>query len=181
MSTTVTTGKVRFSYCHIFSPYSNNGTEPKYSMSVIIPKSDTKTIQEIKAACKEAAEKGKTSKWGGKIPANLKTPLRDGDEERPDDPAYANSYFFNCSSKKRPGIVDKSLQLILDPEEVESGDYGRVNVNFYAYDATGNRGIAAGLNHVQLLSKGEPLGYGVSVKSAFGDEYADDDEGGLLD
>ena len=169
MSTAITTGKVRFSYCHLFVPYASNGGEPKYSMAVIVPKTDTKTIAAINKAIDEATAKGKAEKWGGKVPANIKKPLRDGDEERPDDPVYANSYFFNCRSKLRPGVVDKNIQPIIDPDEVYSGCYGRVNVNFYPYDASGNRGIAVGLNNVQKLSDGERLGGGVSPEVAFAD------------
>lgn len=102
-STKVITGKVRFSYVHIFQPHAiEEGQEPKYSMSIIIPKSDKETLKKIKAAV-EAAKQAGASKWGGKIPKNLKTPLRDGDEERPDQEEYAGAYFLNASSKTRPG------------------------------------------------------------------------------
>lgn len=168
--TTVTTGKVRLSYAQLFTPKAAPGsTKEKYSVSVIIPKSDKKTIAKIEAAVNKAKELGKSSKWGGKIPANVKTPLRDGDIDRPEDPAYAGTFFFNCSSERKPGIVDAALNPILDPTEVYSGCYGRVNVNFYAYDSNGNRGVAAGLNHVQKIEDGEPLGGGVSVATAFGE------------
>ena len=100
--------------------------------------------------------------------------LRDGDEDRPNDPAYANSYFFNCGSDKRPRAYDRALQEILDPDELYSGCYGKVNVNFYAYDRNGNRGIGAGLNMVQKLEDGEPLGGSfVSAQEAFGDDCLD--------
>lgn len=172
----VTTGKVRLSYVHLFAPTKAPGSEvEKYSVSVIIPKDDTKTLAKVKAAIDEAKQLGKTSKWGGKIPVNLKTPLRDGDTDRPDDEAYANSYFFNCSSTRKPGIVDRNINPILDPDEVYSGCYGRVNVNFYPFDSNGNRGVAAGLNHVQKLADGEPLGGSVSVENAFAEAEDDDD------
>lgn len=175
MSTTVTTGKVRLSYVKLFVPATAPGSDKaKYSVSVIIDKNDKNTIDKINAAVAEAKENGK-SIWGGKIPAKLKTPLRDGDEERPDDEAYAGKFFFNCSSERKPGVVDRNLNIILDPEEVYSGCYGRVNVNFYAFDSKGNRGIAAGLNHVQKLADGERLGRGVSVEAAFTDNFEDED------
>lgn len=176
----ITTGKVRFSYCHLFAPYANNpGQEPKYSMMVLVDKKDKKTIEKIKAAIEEAKLRGKTEKWGGKVPANLKTPLRDGDEEHPGEEPYVGKLFFNCSAKQRPGVVDENINPIIDPEEVYSGCYGRVNVAFYPYDASGNRGVAAGLNHVQKLADGERLGGGVSVESAFAE--ADDSEESWLD
>lgn len=155
--TKVTTGKIRLSYVHLFEPYAIEGNEPKYSASVIIPKDDKETLKVIKEAIEEAKELGK-AKFGGKIPANLKIPLRDGDEERPDDESYENSYFLNANSRNKPGIVDINVHPILDETEVYSGCYARVTLNFYAYSASGNKGIAAGLGNVQKLADGEPLG-----------------------
>jgi hypothetical protein len=155
--TKVTTGKVRLSYAHLFEAHAIEGNEPKFSVSVIISKSDKETLTAIKEAVNEAKELGK-AKFGGKVPANLKTPLRDGDEERPDDEAYKNCYFLNASSKNKPGIVDANVQPILDATEVYSGCYARLTLNFYAFSASGNKGIAAGLGNVQKLADGEPLG-----------------------
>ena len=156
--TKVTTGKVRLSYAHIFEPHAmNEGQEAKYSVSVIIPKTDKEPLKAIKEATDQAKKDG-ASKWGNKIPANLKTPLRDGDEERPDDEAYAGCYFLNASSKNKPGIVDQNVQPVLDSTEVYSGCYARLTLNFYAYNASGNKGVAAGLGNIQKLEDGEPLG-----------------------
>lgn len=156
--TKVTTGKVRLSYVHVFEPHAmNEGQDAKYSVSVIIPKSDTETLKAVKAATDEAKEQGK-GKWKGKIPANLKTPLRDGDAERPDDEAYAGCYFLNASSKQKPGVVDQDVHPVLDQSEVYSGCYARLTINFYAYNASGNKGVAAGLGNIQKLEDGEPLG-----------------------
>ena len=155
--TKVTTGKVRLSYAHLFEPHSIEGNEPKYSVSVIIPKSDKETIKAINEAIAEAKEQGK-GKWNGKVPGNLKTPLRDGDVDREDDEAYAGCYFLNANSKNKPGVVDADVQPILDTTEVYSGCYARLTLNFYAYNANGNKGIAAGLGNVQKLADGEPLG-----------------------
>lgn len=152
----VITGKVRFSYLNAFEPKSINGGDEKYSVSLIIPKSDTKTIAEIKTAIEQAKQEGK-AKFGGKIPANLKLPLRDGDVERPDDEAYKNSYFVNANSKDRPQVVDKNVKPILDQNEVYSGCYGRASITFYAFNQNGNKGIACGLQNIQKLSEGEPL------------------------
>ena len=175
--TKVVTGLVRFSYVHVFEPSAVGDSEDKkYSVSLIIPKSDKETVKKIKKAIEAAKENGKASKFGGKIPATLKLPLRDGDEERPDDDAYANSYFINASASTRPGVVDKSVQPIVDQEEFYSGCYGRASVNFYPFNASGNKGIAAGLNNVQKLKDGEPLGGRVAPEVDFGDEYEDDDE-----
>lgn len=180
--TKVITNKVRFSYVHVFTPTAIGESEDKkYSTSLIIPKSDKETIKLISQAVKNATEAGKTSKWGGKKPANLKTPLRDGDEERPDDEAYANSYFINASANTRPGVVDRSREPITDEEEFYSGCYGRASVTFFPFNANGNKGIAAGLNHVQKTSEGEALGGRVSVDVDFDDEPDFDDEDDFLD
>lgn len=180
MSTTITTKKVRLSYAHVFEPVLAPGADTaKYSTCVLVDKKDKETLSRIKQACEEAKKNGISSVWNGKLPNGLHMPLRDGDEERPDDPNYAGKYFFNCSSKRKPGVVDSNLNAILDPEEVYSGCYARVNVNFYPYNSNGNRGVAAGLNHVQKLADGERFGNVITAEAAFADE-ADDDVDDLL-
>ena len=149
-----------------------NGGDPKYSVSAIIPKSDTKTVNAIKAAI-EQAKKDSVSKWGGKVPANLKLPLRDGDIDRPDDEAYAGCYFFNANSRQAPQVVDSKVQPILDQSEVYSGCYGKISVTFYGYNSNGNRGIAAGLGNIQKLKDGESLGGRTSASDDF---QTEDDE-----
>lgn len=162
----------RFSYLHCWEPDSVNGGDPKYSVSAIIPKSDTKTVNAIKAAI-EQAKKDSVSKWGGKVPANLKLPLRDGDIDRPDDEAYAGCYFFNANSRQAPQVVDSKVQPIIDQSEVYSGCYGKISVTFYGYNSNGNRGIAAGLGNIQKLKDGESLG---GRTSAADDFQTEDDE-----
>lgn len=147
----------RFSYLHCWEPNAVNGGDPKYSVSAIIAKSDTETVEKIKKAI-EQAKKDSVSKWGGKIPASLKLPLRDGDIDRTEDEAYADSYFFNANSRQAPQVVDKNVQPILEQSEVYSGCYGRISVNFYGFNNNGNRGIAAGLGNIQKLRDGESLG-----------------------
>ena len=177
MSKNMTPTKVivpcRFSDLHCWEPDSVNGGDPKYSVSAIIPKSDTKTINAIKAAV-EQAKKDSISKWGGKIPANLKLPLRDGDIDRPDDEADANSYFFNANSRQAPQVVDSHVQPILDQSEVYSGCYGKISVTFYGYNSNGNRGIAAGLGNIQKLRDGESLGGRTTAAEDFETEEDED-------
>jgi hypothetical protein len=178
MATKVVTGMVRFSYVNIFNSRSfREGQDAKYSICLLIPKDDKKTIKAIKAAIEEAAQEGVTSKWGGKRPSNLKLPLRDGDDERADEAEeYAGMYFLNASSNNKPGIVDKDLNEILDPEEVYSGCWGRASINFYAFNTSGNKGIGAGLNNIQKLKDGERLGAArASAESDFGDGFTVDD------
>ena len=147
------TGKVRLSYEHIW---------------------DTKTVKAIQDAIEQAKQDGKT-KFGGRIPANLKLPLRDGDIERPDDEAYQDSYFINCNSKDKPQIVDKNVQPILDRNEVYSGCYARVSISLYPFNTNGNRGIACGLGNIQKVAKGEPLGGRTRAEDDF-EAYEDEDD-----
>jgi hypothetical protein len=166
----------RFSYLHCWTPDSVNGGEPKYSVSAIVSKKDTKTVEALKAAI-EVAKKESVSKWGGKVPANLKMPLRDGDIERPDDEAYKGCYFFNANSRQAPQVVDNKVQPIIDQGEVYSGCYGRISVTFYGYNSNGNRGIAAGLGNIQKLKDGPSLG----GRSNAADEFDSVDESDFLD
>jgi hypothetical protein len=171
----VVTGEVRFSYANVWEPKSINGGDEKYSVSILIPKSDKKTIAAINAAIEEAKEAGK-EKWNGKIPPNLKLPLRDGDIDREDDPVYAGHYFINANSNQQPGIVDKKVQPILNQSEFYSGCYGKAAVTFYAFNANGNRGIACGLQNLQKLRDGEALGGGRSrAEDDFSSEESYDD------
>ena len=171
--TKVVTGVVRLSYANVWEPASINGSNPKYSVSLIIPKTDTKTIDAINAAV-DAAIKDGAAKFGGKIPnkAALKLPLRDGDLER-DDEAYKGAYFVNANATSAPGIVDADLNPILTRSEVYSGVYGRASITFYAFNSSGNKGIACGLNNLQKIRDGEPLGGKASAESDFA---TDDDE-----
>lgn len=177
--TKVITGvNTRWSYVNAWEPKSINGGAPKYSVSLIIPKSDTKTIEKIQAAIQAAYDEGQDKlKGNGKsVPALsvLKTPLRDGDAERPDDEAYADSYFINANSGTAPGIVDADRQPILDRSEVYGGVYGRASINFYAFNSNGNKGIACGLNTLQKIKDGEPLGGKSRAEDDFDTEEDDD-------
>ena len=178
--TKVITGEVRLSYANLWEPKSINGGAPKYSVSIIIPKSDTRTIAKIKAAIEAAYREGETKlKGNGKtVPAlsALKTPLRDGDTERPDDEAYADSYFINANSATAPGIVDSACETILERSQIYSGVYARASVNFFAFNSNGNKGIACGLNNIQKLRDGDPLG----GKSRAEDDFATDDDDDFL-
>lgn len=175
----VITGKdTRWSYANVWEPKSINGSTPKFSVSLIIPKTDVATVKKIKAAIEAAYHEGEAKLKGTSksVPALslIKTPLRDGDTERPDDPNYAGAYFVNANSATAPGIVDADCQPILTRSEVYSGVYGRASISFYAFNSNGNRGIACGLNNLQKLRDGEHLGGRASAESDFSDE--DDDE-----
>ncbi len=179
--TKVITGvNTRFSYANIWDPKSINGGKPKFSVSLIIPKDDTVTVNKIKAAIQAAYEEGQSKLKGNakSVPplSAIKNPLRDGDLERPDDPAYQNAYFINANSDTAPGVVDKNLNPIIDRSEIYSGVYGRASINLYAFNSNGNRGIACGLNNIQKIRDGEPLG----GKSRAEEDFATDDDEDFL-
>lgn len=177
-STKVVTGKVRFCYVNVFEPTAmNEGDTPKYNICILIPKDDAKTLDKINKAIEAAKQAGKAklADKNGKIPSNLKLPLRDGDEERPDDPAFEGMYFINANSQRKPSIVDRSLNPIMEKEEFYSGCYGRASINFYAFNVS-SKGIAAGLNNLQKLEDGEMLAGGSTAEEDFGGENAVQDD-----
>ena len=178
--TKVITGPdTRWSYANVWEAKAINGGAPKFSLSLIIPKSDTATVEAIENATEAAYDIGsaKLKGNGRSVPplSAIKTPLRDGDIEKPDDEAYANSYFLNANSTTAPGIVDADRQPILDRSEVYSGCYGRVSITFYAFNSNGNRGIACGLNNLQKIRDGEPLDGHTRAEDDFADFDDDDD------
>lgn len=178
METKVVTGKVRFCYANVFEPTTMaEGDTPKYNVCVLIPKSDTKTLEKIKQAIEAAKQAGKAklADKNGKIPSTIKLPLRDGDDERGDDPAYEGMYFININSTRKPSVVDKNLNPIMSKDEFYSGCYGRASINFYAYNVQ-SKGIAAGLGNLQKLEDGEPLAGGSSADEDFGGDNAWDDD-----
>lgn len=167
----ITGADTRWNCANVWEPKSINGGIPKYSMSLIIPKSDTATISKINAAIEAAYTEGQARLKGSSktVPllSSIKTPLRDGDVERPDDPAYANAHFINANSATAPGIVDSNLNPVINRSEVYSGVYGRASINLYAFNTNDNHGIACGLNNLQLIRPGEPLGGKASPKADF--------------
>ena len=155
----------------------NDGDTPKYNICVLIPKSDTKTLDAIRKAIEAAktAGKSKLADKNGKIPSTIKLPLRDGDEERSDDPAYEGMMFINANSTRKPTVVDKDLNPIMSQEEFYSGCYGRASINFYAFNVQ-SKGIAAGLQNLQKLEDGEMLAGGSTAEEDFGGENQWDDD-----
>lgn len=178
-STKVVTGKVRFCYVNVFEPTAlNDGDTPKYNVCILIPKSDTKTLEAVRKAIENAkiVGKSKLADKNGKIPSTIKLPLRDGDEERSDDPAYEGMMFINANSTRKPTIVDRDLNPIMSQEEFYSGCYGRASITFYAFNVQ-SKGIAAGLQNLQKLEDGEMLAGGSTAEEDFGGEnqWEDDD------
>lgn len=185
----VITGVVRFSYLYATMPHASDETQtPKYSVSLIIPKTDTETVNAINAAVEAAISEGKSKLCGkGKtLPPRqlLKLPLRDGDLERDDDPVYAGAFFLNASSPNKPGIVGADCKPIMDESEIYSGMYGRASITFFAFNKSGNRGIAAGLNNLMKCRDGERLAGGASAEedfAEFAEETADESTASAAD
>ena len=182
--TKVVTGVCRLSYANIWNAKSINGGVPKYSASILIPKNDAATIAKVKKAILAAYEEGEGKlKGNGKTVPQLetiKTPLRDGDVERPDDPAYVGHWFLNANSNTAPGVVDLSGERIYDTSQIYSGVYARASLSFYAFNSSGNRGIACGLQNIQKVRDGEPLGGKARAEDDFNDGFnpGDYDDGG---
>lgn len=171
--TSVRLGEVRFSYTAVFQPKKNDdGTPSKYGVCIIIPKEDTETVNLVKEAIDAAKQRGKLEKWGGKIPANVKSCLRDGDIDREDDEAFAGCYFLNASSRNKPGVKvleDGVVSDALDEEDFYSGCYGAVTLDFFPYESSGNKGVGAGLNNVIKTRNGDRLSGGRSADEDFAD------------
>lgn len=182
--TKIITGVCRLSYANIWQAKSINGGTPKYSASVLIPKSDMKTIANVKAAIEAAYYEGESKLKGNSktVPAltSLKMPLRDGDTERPDDEAYAGHWFLNANSNTAPGVVDANRESIYDTSEIYSGVYARVSLTFYAFNSNGNRGIACGLQNIQKVRDGESLGGKPKAEEDFNDGFQVEDDSDFL-
>ena len=171
--TSIRIGEVRFRYTAVFQPKKNDdGTPSKYGVCIIIPKEDTETVNLVKEAIDAAKQRGKLEKWGGKIPANVKSCLRDGDIDREDDEAFAGCYFLNASSRNKPGVKvleDGVVSDALDEEDFYSGCYGAVTLDFFPYESSGNKGVGAGLNNVIKTRDGDRLSGGRSADEDFAD------------
>lgn len=157
-NTKVVTGRARASYANVFNARLNelNGKE-EYSLTVLIPKEDKETSAKLKAAMEAAI----ANKWPNKPPAGLQKPVHDGDGEKPNGGEYGEEcrghWVLNVKSNKRPGIIDANMNDVIDPNEFVSGDYCRVSLGAYAYDNL-RKGVSFGLNNIQVLAKGDPLG-----------------------
>lgn len=178
MGTKVVTGKVRFSYVNVWEPQEPvGGGDPKYSVTLLIPKSDKATLGKIKVAMQEARDNF-CKKHGAKaLPEKFSHTLHDGDGERDSGDPYGEEckgcYVITVSSKNKPVIVDAARNPITDELEVYSGCYGRASINFFGYNANGKKGVSAGLMSLQKLHDGEAFG-AVGSADDFDDDFEDD-------
>lgn len=173
--TQMTTGRVRFSYLNAFHPRADKQGVEKYSVMLLIPKSDKVTLAKMKEAI-QAAKDTWVAK-GKKLPAQLKSTLHDGDGLNPSGDPYgpecAGHYVMNVSSTRKPVVVYADRTQITEESEIYSGCYGRAIINFYVYDSQGNRGVSAGLMGIMKLSDGEPLGGGIVRDEDWDDGFDD--------
>lgn len=150
----IVTGKVRFSYVNVFKPREMGG-ELKYSVVVLVSKSDTDTYNRIVAEINKVAQEATANTFGGTMPTNLAMPIYDGDGLTPSGEVYSQeckgNWVINAKSSSAPEVVDTSCQPIIGRNEFYSGCYGRVSLSFYAYNKNGNKGIGCGLGNVQKL------------------------------
>ena len=179
MSTKVVTGKVRFSFVHVFEPNAGvSGGEPKYSVTLMIPKADTATTAKIQAAIQEARDNFCNRNGVNALPVKPTHTLYDGDGVRPGGdpfgPECRGCWVITVSSKQtqKPVVVDAFGNTITDSGEVYSGCYGRASINFYGYNRAGKKGVSAGLLALQKLHDGEPFGT-VGSADDFNDGFTD--------
>lgn len=174
--TKVVCGPCRLSYVHLINPEQVCGQgEPKFTVSVLIPKTETKTIAAINKALETAKENGKQKVWGGTIPNKLDIPLRDGDIDKEGDENYAGQYYVSAKSLRRPGIIDKNKEPLTSEDDVYSGMWGLVSITLFPYDKAGKKGVGVGLNNVMKTKDDERFGGGASAETDFAD-YTDDDD-----
>lgn len=173
----ITTGKVRASFVHIFQPHAAPGsTDARYSVTLLIPKNDSVTLNAVYAEIEQAKQAGVQKVFGGVMPPVINTPIYDGDGVRPNGepfgPECRGHMVLRASSREQPSVVDLNVQPVLNPADVYSGCYIRASIDLFAYNQSGNRGIGCGLNAVQKIADGEPLTSRVTAAEAFGGRNA---------
>lgn len=171
----VTTGAVRASFVHIYQAVTPpGGGDPRYQITLLIPKSDINTIQALNAEI-EQVKQANAQQFGGQT-SGLRVPLYDGDGVMPSGAPWGEEcrgcLVLRAASKEQPAIVDLNVQPLLSPNAVYSGCYVRASVNFYTYNQPMNKGVGCGLNAVQKIADGEPLANRISPEEAFGGSNA---------
>ena len=175
--TKVLTCEVRLSYVNLVQPKTNDlnpGEEPKYSVTLLIPKTEVNCKKDIDASIEAAAKMAEKKLWGGKRPPVMAIPIHDGDGVRRNGTAFGDEcrehWIITAKTKTKPQVVHQSnVRVELAPQDIYSGMYGRVTINFYGYDFRGNRGIGCGLGNVMKTREGEPLTGVTSAATDFAD------------
>lgn len=172
-------GPCRLCYVHVFDKFApkDGMGESKYMATILIPKSEKQTIKAIEEAIANATNKGKVSKWDGKVPKKLETPLRDGeDKENDPDGVFADCYYLNAKCNTRPGVIDRNKAPIVDEEDFYSGVWADVSVTFFPYKIGTKGGIGCGLNNLMKFKDDEKFGGGASAENDFADISNEDDD-----
>lgn len=188
VATRVLTGEVRLSYANLVAPRANNSdpnAAPKYSVTLLIPKSDTAVYQNILSSIEAAAADAQGKLWNGVRPPVMPIPIHDGDGVRdngtPYGPECRGHWVITASSKNKPQVVHQSdINTELAPQDIYSGMYARVTINFFGYNRAGKRGIGCGLGNVMKTRDGEPLAGGASAASDFAGIAASPEYGGAM-
>ena len=175
IATKVLTGEVRLSYVHLTQPYQNKqGGDPRYQVTLLIPKTDTATKADIDASMAAAYEDGVVNKWKGARPQLKNALIYDGDGNKTDGtpfgPECKGHWVITASSSqtRKPQVVDISnINAELAPTDIYSGMYARVTLNFFSYDSHGSKGVGCGLWNVMKTRDGEELSGGASAASDF--------------
>lgn len=171
----ITISDVRFSYCNLFqpkAPVNNPNGEPKYSVTILIPKTNAQAKALIDQEIQKAIDAGVSSKWNGQRPPMPAIPIHDGDGPRPSDGAAFGAeckgmWVMTASAKNAPFVVDRQVQPIINATDVYSGMWGNVNVTFFPYANAGKKGVGCGLNGVQKVRDDTPLVSRVTAQEAF--------------
>ena len=161
---TIVTSEVRFAFVNLFKPRKNDQGKEKFGVTLLFPHpsklsgADLAAYNTCISTMKAQAQQAVKEKWGDKIPAGLRTPFRDQGDKTEYAGYEAGAVFMNVTSEQRPEVVDATVQPIIEPAKIYSGCYGRVSLRAFAYDNSGNKGVSFGLQNVQKLRDGEPLG-----------------------
>lgn len=179
MTTKVIAQNVRLSFVNLLEAKAFEGQEAKYSTMVLIDEDDIKTLAKIEKAIDEAYKQGVASgKLKGVKRDKLKITLHDAEDkfDIEENPEFEGKKIINLSAKQKPGILNKYKEKTEDPEEVYSGVYAHVSMNFFPYNTAGNKGVSAGLNNVMVLGHGDYLGGRASAESDFSDFEVEEDD-----
>ena len=154
--THLVTNAAQCSFPNLFTAKASiEGAKEKYSVTILIPKTDTEEINKINACYDAAIEEGISKKFGGKVPnkAALRPILKDGDEKADTHPEFKGCYLLTATSVNAPQVVDKYLEAITDPKAIVGGDLIRISANLVAYNVGGQKGVSCYLQAAQLISK----------------------------
>lgn len=155
------------SYPHVFEPSSYEGSEPKYSCSILVPKEGSDSFIEELEALQDAAIK---EAFGDKVPRNFQRwGITDGDEKN--DPTAHGNWIIKAANKQKPKVVDSDKNEILDKGEIYGGAYCRMNLQAFSYGNSTQAGVTLQLLAVQKTKDGQPFGGAAATMAAAIDDF----------